>query len=99
MRKGAVHAQRLGPVRVTTIVGVLKETAPGEQRVALVPAQASRLTARGLRVLVEEGAGLLAGFPDQDYAEAGAALRTRRLVVAEAAILLAVVLPDAETSA
>jgi len=84
---------------VTTIVGVLKETAPGEQRVALVPAQVSRLTARGLRVLVEEGAGLRAGFPDEDYTEAGAALRPRRLVVAEATVVLAVVLPDPETSA
>src|SRR3954471_22431182 len=97
MRKGAVHAQRWGPVPVTTTVGVLRETAPGEQRVALVPAQVSRLTARGLRVLVEEGAGLPAGFPDEDYAEAGAAVRPRRVVVAEAAILLAVLLPDVET--
>lgn len=84
---------------MTTTVGVLRETAPGEQRVAVVPAQVSRLTARGLRVLVEESAGLPAGFSDEEYVEAGATLRTRRVVVAEAAIVLVVVLPDDETSA
>src|SRR4051794_16235160 len=99
MHKGAVHAQRWGQVSVTTTVGVLGETAPGEQRVALVPAQVSRLSARGLRVLVEEGAGQRAGFPDEEYAEAGAARRPRRVVVAEAAVLLTALLPDAETSA
>ena len=66
---------------------------------ALVPVQVSRLTARGHRVLVEEGAGLPAGSSDEEYAEAGAVLRPRRVVVAEAEILLVVVLPDAETSA
>jgi NAD(P) transhydrogenase subunit alpha len=83
---------------VTTSVGVLRETAPGEQRVALVPAQVARLSGR-FRVLVEEGAGLASGYSDDEYAEAGAVLRPRRVVMAEAAIVLVVVLPDADTTA
>ena len=83
---------------MSVVVGVLRETAPGEQRVALVPAQVSRLVSRGFGVLVEEGSGVSAGFSDEDYAEAGAVLRARRAVVDEAVILLVVLLLDAETS-
>jgi H+-translocating NAD(P) transhydrogenase subunit alpha len=53
-------------------VGVPKETAPGERRVALVPDVVSRL--EGSTVAVERGAGAAAGFPDAAYAEAGAEL-------------------------
>src|SRR6201999_1357405 len=53
-------------------VGVPRETATGERRVALVPEVVSRL--KGLSVAVERGAGAAAGFPDEAYAEAGAEL-------------------------
>jgi len=53
-------------------IGVTKETAPGERRVALVPDIVSRLTASGFEVLVEEGAGEQASFTDAAYTEAGA---------------------------
>jgi len=53
-------------------VGVAKETAPGERRVALVPEVLGKLTAAGLDVLVERGAGAGAAIPDEAYAEAGA---------------------------
>ena len=53
-------------------VGVAKETAPGERRVALVPDAVEKLRAAELSVLVERGAGAEAWFPDIDYAEAGA---------------------------
>ena len=53
-------------------VGVAKEIAPGERRVALVPEALGKLTAAGLEVLVEAGAGAGAAFPDQAYADAGA---------------------------
>ena len=53
-------------------VGVPKETAPGERRVALVPEAVSRITGQGFEVLVEEGAGGEASFPDSAYAEAAA---------------------------
>ena len=53
-------------------VGVAKETAPGERRVALVPEALGKLTAAGLEVLVEAGAGAGAAIPDQAFVDAGA---------------------------
>jgi proton-translocating NAD(P)+ transhydrogenase subunit alpha len=55
-------------------VGVPRETAPGERRVALVPDTISRLVGAGLEVGVEAGAGAAASFPDEAYVEAGAAI-------------------------
>src|ERR1700682_5434775 len=55
-------------------IGVPKETADGEQRVALVPDVVKRLTGQGLEVLVERGAGAGALIPDAAYDEAGASL-------------------------
>jgi H+-translocating NAD(P) transhydrogenase subunit alpha len=54
-------------------VGVARETAAGERRVALVPETVSRL-GEGIEVVVEPGAGAAAGFADAAYAEAGATL-------------------------
>jgi H+-translocating NAD(P) transhydrogenase subunit alpha len=53
-------------------VGVPRETAPGERRVALVPETVKRLTGGGFEVAVERGAGEPASFPDAAYEEAGA---------------------------
>jgi H+-translocating NAD(P) transhydrogenase subunit alpha len=53
-------------------VGVPKESAPGERRVALVPESVGRLTAAGNEVTIETGAGTAAGYPDDSYREAGA---------------------------
>ena len=53
-------------------VGVPKETAQDERRVALVPEAVARLS--GFEVVVEPGAGTAAGFTDEAYREAGAAL-------------------------
>lgn len=53
-------------------IGVLRETAPGETRVALVPEDAARLVALGHSVVVEAGAGAAAFVPDAAYAGAGA---------------------------
>src|SRR3990172_2984554 len=55
-------------------IAVLKETMPGERRVALVPESAKRLVAKGFEVLAETGGGGGASFPDQDYRDAGAAI-------------------------
>ena len=52
-------------------VSVVKETAPGERRVALVPEAVGKLRAAGLDVLVESGAGDRAWLTDDSYAEAG----------------------------
>src|SRR5947207_5627405 len=56
------------------IVGVPKETAEGERRVALVPELVAKLTKAGLQVLLESGAGASAGFPDAVYQQQGASL-------------------------
>src|SRR6478609_9399220 len=53
-------------------IGVAKETAPGERRVALVPEVLGKLTAAGLDVLVERDAGAGAAILDEAYTEAGA---------------------------
>jgi NAD(P) transhydrogenase subunit alpha len=55
-------------------VGVVRETAPGERRVALVPETAGKLAAAGFEVVVEPGAGAAASFPDDAYTAAGATL-------------------------
>jgi NAD(P) transhydrogenase subunit alpha len=58
-------------------VAVLKETFPGERRVALVPAAVGPLVKSGLEVVVESGAGLAAGSPDEAYRAAGATIVSR----------------------
>ena len=55
-------------------VGVPRETAPGERRVALVPETVARLAGGGHEVAVERGAGEAASFLDAAYDEAGAAI-------------------------
>jgi NAD(P) transhydrogenase subunit alpha len=54
-------------------VGVARETVAGERRVALVPETVARL-GEGVEVVVEAGAGAAAGFSDEAYRDAGAAL-------------------------
>ncbi|MBR1479623.1 MAG: alanine dehydrogenase, partial [Alphaproteobacteria bacterium] len=58
------------------VIGVLRELKPGEQRVGLVPAFAASLVKQGHEVLVEAGAGVGAGFTDDDYAQAGTTIVT-----------------------
>jgi NAD(P) transhydrogenase subunit alpha len=53
-------------------IGVPKETAGGERRVALVPDVVRRLGAAGHTVVLESGAGAPAGLPDEDFTAAGA---------------------------
>lgn len=55
-------------------ISVVKETGPGERRVALVPETVAKLRATGLEVLVEAGAGTGAWYTDDSYAEAGASV-------------------------
>ncbi|NED70539.1 NAD(P)(+) transhydrogenase (Re/Si-specific) subunit alpha, partial [Streptomyces sp. SID10244] len=53
-------------------VGVVRESAAGERRVALVPKVVGSLVGKGVPVIVESGAGLGALIPDEHYVEAGA---------------------------
>ncbi|MGX7826975.1 Re/Si-specific NAD(P)(+) transhydrogenase subunit alpha [Actinokineospora sp. 24-640] len=57
-----------------TVVGVPKESAPGERRVALVPKVVERLRARGIDVVVEPGAATAALIPDGAYTAVGASM-------------------------
>jgi proton-translocating NAD(P)+ transhydrogenase subunit alpha len=77
-------------------VGVAKETAPGERRVALVPEALGKLKAAGLEVLVERGAGLGAAIPDTAYEEAGATIVSTDELYARADAVLRVARPSAE---
>ncbi len=74
----------------TVTVAALTEQAPGERRVALVPEVVARLVGEGRRVLVEEGAGARAFFPDAAYADAGASMVDRATALAQADAVLAV---------
>ncbi len=53
-------------------IGVPRETAPGERRVALVPDDVRSLKKAGIAVLVESGAGVSSGFTDAAYNQRGA---------------------------
>ncbi len=63
------------------IVGVPKESYPGEQRVALVPVVIPNLIKAGLEVIIEAGAGEQAGYPDNAYVDKGAKIVPDRAAV------------------
>jgi NAD(P) transhydrogenase subunit alpha len=81
-----VAVGKAGPMKA----GVLKETWPGEARVAVVPAALAALGRAGVEVVVEAGAGVAAGFADSDYEEKGAALAGREEVLSSCPLLLSV---------
>lgn len=56
------------------ILGVPKETIPGERRVAIAPQSIAALAKGGIDVVIERGAGESAGFPDASYTDVGARL-------------------------
>src|SRR5689334_21406503 len=70
-------------------LGIPQETFPGERRVALIPALAPAMAEAGFDVVVQSGAGVTAGFPDQQYADKGATIvATREEVFAADAVLM-----------
>ncbi len=74
------------------IVGIPRETFPGERRVALVPATVPNVTKAGLQVVMEAGAGVEAGYPDADYAAKGAKILADRAEVFRTADILVQIL-------
>src|SRR5260221_1716240 len=74
------------------IVGVVRESFPGERRVALVPTVIPHLAKAGLEVVIEAGAGVQAGFPDAEYAAKGAKILTNRAEVFRSADVVVQVL-------
>jgi NAD(P) transhydrogenase subunit alpha len=75
-------------------VGVLRERAAGERRVALTPDAVGRLQAIGLTVIVEAGAGAGAWFPDSAYAAAGARVSAAQELYGHCDLLICVHPPD-----
>ena len=80
-------------------VAVLRETAPGERRVSLVPEAVTKLRAADLEVLVESGAGGGAWLSDDAFTEAGATIATRGEIQQTADALVMVGRPDDEAIA
>ena len=76
-------------------VGVAKESAPGERRVALVPEAIGKLTSAGLEVLVEKGAGSGSAIPDSAFAEAGAEVVSTADLYGDSDVILRVQKPTA----
>ncbi len=74
------------------IVGVPRESFPGERRVALVPAVVPNLAKAGLEVIVEAGAGIEAGYPDAEYVNKGAKIVAGRAEVFRTADIVVQVL-------
>jgi len=77
-------------------VGVARETAPGEARVALVPDALAKLTAAGLEVLIEKGAGTGALIPDSAFTDAGAKVVSADDLYAQSDVVLRVQKPSAD---
>ena len=76
-------------------IGVPKETWPGERRVALVPQNAKKLIKLGFSVTLESGAGVAAGFTDDDYQQAGASVSAdHSQVISNADLVLRVRKPE-----
>ena len=69
-------------------VAIPQETFPGERRVALIPANVPQLRREGLEVLVQSGAGVAAGFPDDHYREKGATVVADRDELDSAEVVL-----------
>lgn len=79
------------------LIGVPKETWPGELRAALVPQSVKKLVSAGFEVVIEAGAGSAAGYPDAAYVDAGAAIRQDRDdLLTSADIVLRVRKPEAD---
>ena len=78
-------------------VAVLRETAPGERRVAVVPDTVSKLAKMGLEFIVERGAGAAASYADGDYEKGGAKIAAdARSAVSEADLVVKVQRPSPE---
>ena len=78
-------------------VGVPKEVAANERRVALTPDVAGRLIKGGFEIVIERGAGTAAFFPDEAYTKAGVRVGDRGLVLGHSDIILQVQAPNPES--
>jgi len=72
------------------VIGVPKETFPGETRVGLVPGVLNLTRRMGAQIVMEAGAGLAAGFVDKEYEDKGARIASRDEVFAQADVIVQV---------
>ena len=79
---------------VVATIGVLRERAAHERRVALDPPAVQTLVKRGFPVVVESGAGERASFRDTAYIASGATVESRKEVIAHSRVLVVVRSPD-----
>jgi NAD(P) transhydrogenase subunit alpha len=77
-------------------IATVKETAPNERRVSLVPEAIGKLTGAGHEVLIQTGAGEGASVPDADYTAAGATIVSEDELYAQADVVLRVQKPTPE---
>ncbi len=78
-------------------IAVLKETKPGERRVALAPESVKKLRAKGPQVAVQAGAGAGANFSDKDYTDAGATIEaTADALLGSSELIVKINAPTAE---
>jgi NAD(P) transhydrogenase subunit alpha len=77
-------------------IGIARETAPGERRVALVPEALAKLQAAGVDILVERGAGLGALIPDAAYVDVGATVVSTDELYRDADLIARVQKPSAD---
>ena len=78
-------------------IGVLKETHPGEDRVAVIPDTVKKLVKLGAEVTVESGLGQGSGFADDEYTDAGATVGSNRdEILAQSEVILRIRKPEAD---
>ncbi len=95
MRSTCADGYTLCPVKLA----VVKESRPGEARVAIVPDVASRIAKTGVDVEVESGSGTASRFSDSDYVEAGASVAPDAEAAMRGAAVVARVQPPTEEEA
>ncbi len=79
------------------LIGVLKETHPGENRVAVIPDTVKKLVKLGAELTVEAGLGQGSGFADSEYADAGATVASNRNdILSQSDIILRIRKPEAD---
>src|SRR5690606_28867628 len=99
-RFATMAGDRIREPGMPVTIGIARESAPGERRVAATPETCRKLVAAGATVRVERGLGDGAHFPDQTYADAGAELVDGAVAaLGQADVALCVQAPDPATIA
>jgi NAD(P) transhydrogenase len=89
-KEAAAKPPPVGVPYSSVVIGVPRETFPGERRVAATPASVKQLTKAGFKFAVEAGAGAQSKFSDEEYVAAGAKIVSRETVWKESDILVKV---------